>query len=88
MSASLANAKELETAVIAQGGKAAIFDHSDAEITAGVTRIAREGRKYGVSLALISQRPSELPARAPSQCDTIFALRIANDLDQCFMAAN
>jgi DNA helicase HerA-like ATPase len=50
-----------------------------------ITRIAREGRKYGVSLALISQRPSELSAQALSQCGTIFALRLANELDQGFM---
>ena len=50
-----------------------------------IRRIAREGRKYGVSLALISQRPSELSAEALSQCGTIFALRLANELDQRFM---
>jgi hypothetical protein len=50
-----------------------------------ITRIAREGRKYGISLALISQRPSELSAPALSQCGTIFALRLANELDQRFM---
>jgi DNA helicase HerA-like ATPase len=50
-----------------------------------ITRIAREGRKYGVSLGLISQRPSELSAQALSQCGTIFALRLANELDQRFM---
>jgi DNA helicase HerA-like ATPase len=50
-----------------------------------ITRIAREGRKYGISLALISQRPSELSAQALSQCGTIFALRLANELDQRFI---
>ena len=50
-----------------------------------ITRIDREGRKYGVSLALVSQRPSELSAQALSQCGTIFALRLANELDQRFM---
>jgi DNA helicase HerA-like ATPase len=50
-----------------------------------ITRIAREGRKYGVSLALISQRPSELSAQALSQCGTIFAMRLANELDHGFM---
>jgi hypothetical protein len=50
-----------------------------------ITRIAREGRKYGISLALISQRPSELSAQALSQCGTIFALRLANELDQRFV---
>jgi len=46
-----------------------------------ITRVAREGRKYGVSLALISQRPSGLSPQALSQCGTIFALRLANELD-------
>jgi uncharacterized protein len=50
-----------------------------------ITRIAREGRKYGISLALITQRPSELSAQALSQCGTIFALRLANELDQRFI---
>jgi DNA helicase HerA-like ATPase len=50
-----------------------------------ITRIAREGRKYGISLALVSQRPSELSAQALSQCGTVFALRLANELDQRFL---
>jgi DNA helicase HerA-like ATPase len=47
-----------------------------------ITRIAREGRKYGVSLALISQLPSELSGEVLSQCGTIFAMRMGHDLDQ------
>lgn len=47
-----------------------------------VDRIAREGRKYGVGLMLVSQRPSELPATAMSQVGTIIALRLNNDADQ------
>ncbi len=50
--------------------------------TRNIGRIAREGRKYGMSLALISQRPSELSPKALSQCGTIFALRLGNDLDK------
>ncbi len=50
-----------------------------------ISRIAREGRKYGLSLALISQRPSELSPQALSQCGTVFALRLGNDLDQRFV---
>ena len=50
-----------------------------------ITRIAREGRKYGVSLALISQLPSELSAQALSQCGTVFAMRLGHYLDQRFM---
>ena len=51
-----------------------------------ITRIAKEGRKYGLALALISQRPSELSAEALSQCGTVFALRLGNELDQDFVA--
>lgn len=51
-----------------------------------ITRIAKEGRKYGISLALISQRPSELALEALSQCGTIFALRMGSEVDQEFVA--
>lgn len=45
-------------------------------------RIAREGRKYGIGLILVTQRPSELPSTALSQCGTIIALRLTNSTDQ------
>jgi DNA helicase HerA-like ATPase len=45
-------------------------------------RIAREGRKYGVGLLLITQRPSELPDTALAQCGTLVALRLSNSADQ------
>jgi DNA helicase HerA-like ATPase len=51
-----------------------------------ITRIAKEGRKYGISLGLISQRPTELSPTALSQCGTIFALRMGSELDQRFVA--
>jgi DNA helicase HerA-like ATPase len=51
-----------------------------------ITRIAKEGRKYGLALALVTQRPSELSPEALSQCGTIFALRLTNELDQDFVA--
>jgi DNA helicase HerA-like ATPase len=51
-----------------------------------ITRIAKEGRKYGLALALVTQRPSELSPEALSQCGTIFALRMTNELDQEFVA--
>jgi hypothetical protein len=47
-----------------------------------VSRIAKEGRKYGVFLALVTQRPAELDATIISQCSTVFAMRMANDRDQ------
>ncbi len=52
-----------------------------------IGRIAKEGRKYGVSLAIISQRPSELDATILSQCSTMFAMRLTNERDQQFAAA-
>lgn len=50
-----------------------------------IARIAKEGRKYGVSLCLVSQRPSELAASVLSQCNTIFALRMSNKRDHDFV---
>ncbi len=47
-----------------------------------VNRIAREGRKYGIGMCLVTQRPSELPDTALSQCGTIVALRLTNSTDQ------
>jgi DNA helicase HerA-like ATPase len=47
-----------------------------------ISRIAMEGRKYGVSLCLITQRPSELAPNILSQCNTLFALRMSNERDQ------
>jgi DNA helicase HerA-like ATPase len=45
-------------------------------------RVAREGRKYGVGLLLVTQRPTELPKTALAQCGTIIALRLSNSEDQ------
>jgi DNA helicase HerA-like ATPase len=45
-------------------------------------RIAKEGRKYGVGLMLVSQRPAEIDNTILSQCGTIAALRLTNDLDR------
>lgn len=50
-----------------------------------LARIAKEGRKYGVSLGLVSQRPSELAETILSQCNTIVALRMSNEQDQNFV---
>ena len=47
-----------------------------------VQSIAKEGRKYGVGLLLITQRPSELDETVLSQCGTIIALRMNNSKDR------
>jgi DNA helicase HerA-like ATPase len=47
-----------------------------------LSRIAKEGRKYGVFLGLITQRPAQLDHTLISQCSTVFAMRMANEDDQ------
>lgn len=50
-----------------------------------LARIAKEGRKYGVHLGLVSQRPAELDPTIISQCSTLFAMRMTNDEDQTLL---
>jgi uncharacterized protein len=45
-------------------------------------RIAKEGRKYGVSLCVVTQRPSDLAPGLLSECNTIFAFRMTGQEDQ------
>ena len=52
-----------------------------------LSRIAKEGRKYGVSLGLITQRPSDLAEGVLSQCGTIISMRLNNDRDQAYVRA-
>ena len=47
-----------------------------------IRRIAKEGRKYGVGLLLVSQRPSEVEATVLSQCNSWIVLRVTNDADR------
>ena len=64
---------------------AADGDDSFAMTRRALSQIANEGRKYGVSLCLVSQRPSELSVGILSQCNTIFAMRMSNQKDQDFV---
>ena len=50
-----------------------------------VQKIAKEGRKYGVGLCLVSQRPSELDETILSQCGTVISLRMNNYTDRNFV---
>jgi DNA helicase HerA-like ATPase len=47
-----------------------------------LSRIAKEGRKYGVFLGLVTQRPAEIDPTIISQCSTLFVMRLSNDRDQ------
>jgi DNA helicase HerA-like ATPase len=52
-----------------------------------ISRIAKEGRKYGIYLGLMTQRPADLDATIISQCSTVFAMRMASDRDQDIVRA-
>ena len=66
--------------------------YASADRTAGfaptrraISRIAKEGRKYGVHLGLVTQRPAELDPTIISQCGTLFAMRMSNERDQALL---
>lgn len=66
--------------------------YASADRTAGfaptrraLARIAKEGRKHGVYLGLVTQRPAELDPTIISQCGTLFAMRMSNDRDQALL---
>ena len=55
--------------------------------SASVRRVVKEGRKYGVSAMVVSQRPSEIDPTILSQCGTTFALRLSNSTDRSHVQA-
>ncbi len=84
------NNKLLPTVIVMEEAHTFIkrYDDSSEEISASqlctesFEKIAREGRKFGLSLTLSSQRPSELSPTVLSQCNTFLLHRIVNDRDQ------
>jgi hypothetical protein len=64
-------------------------DRGEAEYAAAqsaIRRIAREGRKYGIGLMLVSQRPADIESTVISQCGTWLVLRLTNAADQQHVA--
>lgn len=64
-------------------------DHGEAQYAAAqgaIRRIAREGRKYGIGLMLVSQRPADVDSTVISQCGTWIVLRLTNSADQQHVA--
>lgn len=57
-------------------------DAVEKQALATFERIAKEGRKYGVSLVVVSQRPSDVSRTILSQCNNFLVLRLTNDTDQ------
>ncbi len=84
----LASKSKVKTLVVCEEAHRYIpadVSSSFAPTRAAIARIAKEGRKYGVSLAIITQRPNELDPTILSQCNTVFSLRLGNDADQDVM---
>lgn len=54
-------------------------------VTKSIERIAKEGRKYGVSLMIVSQRPSEISETVFSQCSSFIVMRLTNPTDQNYV---
>ncbi len=54
-------------------------------VTKSIERIAKEGRKYGVSLMIVIQRPSEISETVFSQCSSFVAMRLTNPTDQNYV---
>jgi hypothetical protein len=52
-----------------------------------LSMIAKEGRKYGIGLMLVTQRPSEIDSSVLSQCGSLLALRLTNSADRARVAA-
>jgi len=54
-------------------------------VRTAIERIAKEGRKYGISLMIVSQRPSEISETIFSQCNNFIAMRLTNPADQNYV---
>lgn len=74
--------RERPLLVVLEEAHAYLGKENAGEAAAAVKRIAKEGRKYGVGVMIVSQRPSEIDPTILSQCGTIFAMRLANDTDR------
>ena len=74
--------RERPLLIVLEEAHAYLGKDGEGSAAAGVRRIAKEGRKYGIGIMLVSQRPSEIDATVLSQCGTIFAMRLANREDR------
>jgi hypothetical protein len=74
--------RERPLLIVLEEAHAYLSKENSGTAATAVRRIAKEGRKYGVGLMVVSQRPSEIDSTILSQCGTIFAMRLANDTDR------
>jgi hypothetical protein len=75
-------ARERPLLVVLEEAHTYLGPQSKGRAAMAARRIAKEGRKYGVGLMLVSQRPAEIDSTILAQCGTIVALRLANDVDR------
>lgn len=62
-------------------------EESDSPAHRTVSKIAKEGRKYGVGICIVTQRPTEVHSSVLSQCGTMFSLRLSNSKDRARVEA-
>lgn len=74
--------RERPILIVLEEAHAYVSGNASGSAISAVRRIAREGRKYGVGIMLVSQRPSEIDSTILSQCGTLFAMRLSNDVDR------
>ena len=74
--------RERPLLVVLEEAHAYLGEGQKGSASIAIRRIAKEGRKYGIGAMLVSQRPSEIDPTILSQCGTIFALRLANNIDR------
>lgn len=74
--------RERPLLVVLEEAHSYIGNESAGSAAQSVQRIAKEGRKYGIGVMLISQRPTEIDSTILSQCGTMFAMRLTNSEDR------
>lgn len=74
--------KERPLLLVLEEAHTYIGKSADGPAADSVRRVAKEGRKYGVGLMLVSQRPTEIDSTILSQCGTIAAMRLTNSDDR------
>lgn len=79
--------RERPLLVVLEEAHAYLSKENSGTAATAVRRIAKEGRKYGVGMMIVSQRPSEIDATILSQCGTLFAMRLSNDTDRGHIAS-
>ncbi len=79
-------ARERPVLCVLEEAHAYLQEGSPGAAAVTVRRLAKEGRKYGLGLMVVSQRPAEVDSTILSQCGSIIALRLGNHSDRSHVA--